>query len=162
MFNILGTQVAQATVLDLFAGTGAFGLEAFSRNARFVVFIDNNRLALQLIKKNVLLCLSGYSGDGEMRIIQRDLTRDLPLNTLPEETQSGFDLIFADPPYDKNISLSVLELVNNSSLLTQNGLLIVEERKNVKLPSALSTLEQVDRRVYGEAAFCFYRVNSVA
>lgn len=157
LFNILGPRVAHATVLDLFAGTGAFGLEAFSRNARFVVFIDNNRLALQLIKRNVLLCLTGYSGDGEIRVIQHDLIRDLPLNKLPVETNSGFDLIFADPPYDKNISFAVLELVNNSSLLTKNGLLIVEERQNVELPLALSTLEQIDRRVYGEAAFCFYR-----
>ncbi len=157
LFNILGPRIEQATVLDLFAGTGAFGLEAFSRNARFVVFIDNNRLALQLIKKNVLLCLNGYSGDGGMRVIQHDLSRDLPFNKLPVETHSGFDLIFADPPYDRNISTAALELVNNSSLLRQNGLLIVEERQNVELPSFLSTLEQIDRRVYGEAAFCFYR-----
>jgi 16S rRNA (guanine966-N2)-methyltransferase len=162
LFNILGTRVAKATVLDLFAGTGAFGLEAFSRNARFVVFIDNNRLALQLIKKNVLLCLTGYSGDCGIRVIQHDLTRDLPLNKLPVETHSGFDLIFADPPYDKNISQVVLELVDNSSLLMQNGLLIVEERQSVELPSSLSTLEQIDRRVYGEAAFCFYRSSSYA
>ena len=59
LFNILGNKVRQATVLDLFAGTGALGLEAFSRSAQFVVFIDNNTLALQLIKKNILLCLTG-------------------------------------------------------------------------------------------------------
>lgn len=157
LFNILGKRVAQATVLDLFAGTGALGLEAFSRNAQFVVFIDNDRLALQLIKKNILLCLTGYSGNREMRVIKHDLTRNLPQNKLPDETQSGFDLIFADPPYSQNISFSILEFVNNSSLLTQNGLLIVEERNNVKLPSSLSTLELIDRRVYGETAFCFYK-----
>jgi 16S rRNA (guanine966-N2)-methyltransferase len=162
LFNILGKRVVHATVLDLFAGTGALGLEAFSRNARFVVFIDNNRLALQLIKKNILLCLTGYSEDRGIRVVNHDLTKSLPLNKLPKETHSGFDLIFADPPYAKNISLPVLEFVNNSSLLTQNGLLIVEERHNVELPSSLSTLERIDRRVYGETAFCFYRSSSAA
>jgi len=157
LFNILGNQVAGATVLDLFAGTGAFGLEAFSRNAHFVVFIDNNRLALQLIKKNIHLCFSKYSGERQMRIVQHDLTKIIPQNKLPKETHSGFDLIFADPPYSQNISLSVLEFINNSSLLTENGLLIVEEKHTVALPMSLSTLEQIDRRVYGETAFCFYR-----
>ena len=161
LFNILGKRVAQATVLDLFAGTGALGLEAFSRNARFVVFIDNNQLALQLIKKNVLLCLNGYSGDAGLRVLKHDLTKSLPLNKLPEETHSGFDLIFADPPYAQNMSFSVLEFVNNSSLLTQNGLLIVEERHNVELPSSLSSLERIDKRVYGETVFCFYRSSCV-
>jgi len=156
LFNILGKRVTQATVLDLFAGTGAFGLEAFSRGAHFVVFIDNNHLALQLIKKNILLCLNDYSGNREMRVVKHDLTRNIPQKKLPAETFSGFDLIFADPPYSQDISFSILEFVNNSSLLTQNGLLIVEERHNVKLPSSLSTLKLIDRRVYGETAFCFY------
>lgn len=157
LFNILGPKVRQAKVLDLFAGTGALGLEAFSRSAQFVVFIDNNALALQLIKKNILLCLTGYKGEGELRVIQHDLTINIPPNKLPEETRSGFDLIFADPPYAQDISFSILEFVNNSSLLDQNGLLIVEERRTVELPVSLTTLERTDRRVYGEAAFSFYR-----
>ncbi len=162
LFNILGKRVEHSTVLDLFAGTGAIGLEAFSRNARFVVFIDNSRLALQLIKKNVLLCLTGYSGDCEMRVISHDLSKNIPLSKLPKETHSGFDFIFADPPYAQNMSLSVLEFVNNSSLLTQSGLLIVEEKHNVELPLTLSTLKRIDRRIYGETAFCFYSPSSVA
>lgn len=157
LFNILGDKVRQAKVLDLFAGTGALGLEAFSRNAQFVVFIDNNALALQLIKKNILLCLTGYKGEGELRVVQHDLTKNIPPNKLPKETRSGFDLIFADPPYAQDISFSILEFVNNSSLLAQNGLLIVEERRTVELPASLTKLERTDRRVYGEAAFSFYR-----
>ena len=157
LFNILGNRIVDATVLDLFAGTGALGLEAFSRKARFIVFIDNNRLALQLIKKNILLCLTGYTGDCGIRVVQHDLTKSIPKNKLPPETHQGFDIIFADPPYAQNISFSVLEFINNSSLLTQNGLLIVEEKHTVELPSTLATLELIDRRVYGETAFCFYR-----
>ncbi len=157
LFNILGDKVRQAKVLDLFAGTGALGLEAFSRSAQFVVFVDNNSLALQLIKKNILLCLTGYKGKCELRAVQHDLTKNIPPGKLPEEIRSGFDLIFADPPYAQNISFSILEFVNNSSLLAQNGLLIVEERRTVELPTFLANLEQTDRRIYGEAAFSFYR-----
>ena len=157
LFNILGKQIEQAKVLDLFAGTGALGLEAFSRHAQFVVFIDNNSLALELIKKNVRLCLTGYSGDCEIRVISHDLSRSFPFSQLPKQIQSGFDIIFADPPYSRSMSLSVLEFLNNSSLLTQDGLLIVEERYNVDLPASLSRLEQIDKRVYGETAFFFYK-----
>ena len=157
LFNIIGTQIVNATVLDLFAGTGALGLEAFSRSAQFVVFIDNNRLALQLIKKNILHCLTGYTGNCQMRVVQHDLSRNLPPCKLPEETRSGFDVIFADPPYAQDISSSILKFINNSSLLTQNGLLIMEERHNVQLPASLSALDCIDRRIYGETAFCFYK-----
>lgn len=162
LFNILGNRIVDATVLDLFAGTGALGLEAFSRNARFIVFIDNNRLALQLIKKNILRCLTGYKGDCDIRVVQHDLTKSLPEKKLPQETHQGFDLIFADPPYAQNISFSVLEFINNSSLLKKNGLLILEENHTVELPSSLATLELIDRRVYGETAFCFYRSSAAA
>ena len=156
LFSILGERVRNARVLDLFAGTGALGLEAFSRKAALVVFVDNNRLALDLIKKNVLLCLSGYTGSGELRIIPHDLSKGLPLKKLPPEAVSGFNLIFADPPYAKNISLSVLDSLNKSNLLTEDGMLIMEERFDITLPSQLSQLRLVDRRVYGENAFWLY------
>jgi len=156
LFSILGDAVQNAKVLDLFAGTGALGLEAFSRNADFVVFVDNGRLALDLIKKNILLCLSGYTGTCELRVIQHDLNKGLPLKKLPPETSSGFDLIFADPPYAKNVSLSVLDSINKSNLLTENGMLILEERSDIALPSQLSQLRLIDKRVYGECAFWLY------
>ena len=160
LFNILGNTVRRAMVLDLFAGTGALGLEAFSRDAQFVVFIDNNELALQLIKQNILCCLKGYRGHCELRVVQHDLTKILLPSKLPEETHSGFDLIFADPPYARDFSFSVLEFVNNSSLLAQNGLLIVEEKSTIELPVSLANLERIDRRVYGKAAFSLYRNSS--
>lgn len=156
LFSILGERVNNARVLDLFAGTGALGLEAFSRKAALVVFVDNDRLALDLIKKNVLLCLSGYTGTGELRVIPHDLSKGLPLKKLLPETASGFNLIFADPPYAKNISLSVLDSLNKSNLLTGDGMLVMEERFDVTLPSQLSQLRLVDRRVYGENAFWLY------
>jgi 16S rRNA (guanine966-N2)-methyltransferase len=158
LFSILGGAVQHARVLDLFAGTGALGLEAFSRNADFVVFVDNSRLALELIKKNILLCLSGYTGSCELRVIQHDLSKGLPIKKMPPETAAGFNLVFADPPYAKNISLSVLDSINNSDLLAANGMLVMEERFDIVLPPQLSRLKLVDKRVYGECAFWFYTV----
>lgn len=156
LFSILGDRVRGARVLDLFAGTGALGLEAFSRGAAMVVLVDNSRLALELIGKNVQLCLGKAPGAGELRVIRHDLSKGLPLKKLPPETAAGFNLIFADPPYAKNISLSILDFINNSELLTEDGLLVMEERFDVTLPPALSRLKLVDRRAYGENAFWLY------
>ncbi len=157
LFNILGTSIQGAKVLDLFAGTGALGLEAFSRHAAFVVFVDNSPLALELMKKNINLCLRGYTGDCEIRVIRHDLTKNLPLGKLPPETRSGFDIILADPPYAKGISSAVLHLIDNNHLLAENGLLIVEERFNITLPNQLSRLCLIDKRVYGETGFWLYK-----
>ena len=156
LFSILGKSVQGAKVLDLFAGTGAMGLEAFSRDAETVVFIDNSRLALDLIKKNIALCLSGYKNACQLRVIDHDLTKGIPLVHFPPETQTGLDLIFADPPYGKDISLSVLDSINKSNLLAENGMLIIEERFNISLPNKLSHLCLIDKRVYGENGFWLY------
>lgn len=157
LFSILGNAVHGAKVLDLYAGTGAMGLEAFSRGADFVVFVDNNRLALDLIRKNIELCRRGYTGQCEMRVIKHDLTKGLPRLSYPPETDRGFDIIFADPPYGKNLSLSVLNTVNENTLLGENGMLIIEERYNISLPDALTQLSLIDKRVYGENGFWLYQ-----
>ena len=157
LFNILGKHVTDANVLDLFAGTGALGLESFSRNANCVVFVDNNRLAIKLIQKNIAICLKGLSGKNDFRIIKQDLIKGAPLKRLCKEYPHGFDLIFIDPPYSKNISSATLKALNKSSLLTHNGLLIVEERYNVDLPSDFSHLILTDKRLYGETAFWIYQ-----
>ena len=157
LFSILGKSIQGAKVLDLFAGTGAMGLEAFSRNADFVVFIDKNRLALDLIKKNIGLCLSGYSGSCGLRVIQHDLTKGLPpLHCIPK-TEAGFDLIFADPPYGKNFSQSLLNAIAEINLLAENGRLIIEERFDISLPNTSAQLNLIDKRVYGETGFWLYK-----
>ena len=159
LFSILAERVSQAAVLDLFAGTGAFGLEAFSRGAAAVFFVDNNPLAIELIKKNVLRCMAEYQGNCQIRVLCHDLLRSLPLKTLAPLGQGTFDLIFADPPYTREISPAIVNTIGNSGLLSPTGLLVVEERHNVELPEVPSGLRLIDRRIYGEAAFWFYRFN---
>jgi 16S rRNA (guanine966-N2)-methyltransferase len=150
--------VQQATVLDLFAGTGALGLEALSRGAETVIFIDNSKIALEILKKNILLCHSCRSAHCEIRVIRHDLARNLPINRFPKQLAAEFDLIFADPPYSKNYSLPLLKSLNKSSLLSENGLLIVEERSNIALPAGFSNLILADKRSYGEGTFWFYEI----
>lgn len=156
LFSILGHRLQQANVLDLFAGTGAVGLEAFSRNANCVVFIENSTTALNILKKNILLCHTGYSGNCQVRVIKHDLSLSLPMDQFPKQSRSEFDLIFADPPYSKNLSITILNLLNRGRLLSKNGMLVIEERYNVDLPDIFSNITLVDKRTYGESSFWFY------
>ncbi len=157
LFNILGKAVEGAKVLDLFAGTGAMGLEAFSRNAELVIFVDNSPLALHLIKRNITHCLANYTGNCQIKVINHDLSQNLPLRSFPPETEKGYDLIFADPPYGKDMSLSVLDLIDRSSILACSGTLIIEERVTTTLPDKLPHLCLIDKRNYGECGFWLYQ-----
>lgn len=157
LFNIIGNRINGAMVLDLFAGTGAFGLEAFSRNARYVIFMDSSQLALKILKKNITLCLQNSSTQGELRVVKKDLSKPVVLKTLPQECGLGFDIIFADPPYERDLSLTTLTYINDNFLLTKDGLLVVEERSKVVLPDKLSNLQKIDQRSYGEIGFNFYQ-----
>ncbi len=148
-------------MLDLYAGTGAVGLEAFSRGAKSVFFVEKNRTALQILQQNISLCLGNKGNVSTMSVIRHDLTRSLPTGKLSSLHPRGFDIIFSDPPYSTNYSLKSLVMLDKSSLLSNNGLLIVEERFNVNLPTELSFLRLFDRRVYGEASFWFYKPNLV-
>lgn len=159
LFNILGNRVQDATVLDLFAGTGAFGLEAYSRLAKRIVFIDNSILAIRLIQKNIEHCATSPHDIKRLSIVKHNLLHGIPTKKLAGETKTGIDLIFADPPYVKNISLAVLGFLSKSTIVASNSLVIIEERHTVKLPEQVERLVLTDQRRYGEAAFWFYQID---
>lgn len=149
----------QAAVLDLFAGTGALGLEACSRGAGSVTFVDNSRLALELIRKNIEACFPSAAmlpAAPRLTIIHHDLRRGLPLHLLRKKQLSPFDLVFLDPPYSQGLCQQVLQDWDNHNLLAVGGLLVAEERAKEKLTLRFSTLELVDNRVYGETAFWIF------
>jgi 16S rRNA (guanine(966)-N(2))-methyltransferase RsmD len=152
-------RIDDADVLDLYAGTGAVGLEAFSRGAKNVFFVDNNRMALQILQKNIAL-FPGDNPDGsQLTVVRHDLARSLPAEKIFSRISKKFDIIFSDPPYSNNYSLKTLLMLDKSNLLSNNGLLIAEERFNVNLPAEFTTLRLTDRRVYGETSFWFYKPN---
>ena len=165
MFNILGRRTEEAVVLDLYAGTGAFGLEAFSRSARRVLFVDNNRLALNLIARNIRACAeTEESTPGEspavvhprLSLIQHDLRRGLPLRQFQQKGFSLFNLIFLDPPYSQGLCQRTLQDLDHSHVLADEGLLIAEERADEMLDDSFATFKLSDRRVYGDTAFWIF------
>ena len=154
IFSLLGDRTAGSLVLDLFAGTGALGIEALSRHARFGCFVDRSRPALRLIATNLHHCLP----DAAHRLIQQDLSRPASLSRisrlLPANTL--FDLIFLDPPYQKNLAEKTLVMVDNATILSTTGTVIVEEQADQSLPASLQHLQLHDHRRYGETGIWIY------
>ncbi len=136
--------LAGARVLDLFAGSGALGLEALSRGAAEAVFVDNDRQALAAIARNVAAL--GF-GD-RARIVRRDLARGRLLPAGP------FDLVFCDPPYGRGLAGRTARMVATTGLLAPEGLLVVEERAGVEVAVA-APLALFDQRRYGDTCFWF-------
>lgn len=171
LFSIIGSKITGAIVLDLFAGSGAIGIEALSRGARQVCFVDSHPLALDLIKQNIRLCMDAFAnlpswfqkGDTPPNqpsalTIKHDLRRGLPFFSKKILPQGNFDLIFLDPPYSQGLSSSLLQLLDTSPLLHSQTLLVIEERAHEDLPEHLSRLNLTSRRKYGEAQFWFYQL----
>ncbi|HEY6874075.1 MAG TPA: 16S rRNA (guanine(966)-N(2))-methyltransferase RsmD [Geobacteraceae bacterium] len=157
LFNILAVQtgnLAGLKVLDVFAGTGNLGIEALSRGAAEAVFIDENREAASLVKKN--LELTGLDGKG--RVLQKEALAALKMlgtGTTP------FGLVFLDPPYRKGLAGQVMEFLAGSALIDENTVVVAETAAREDLPEAFGRLRQFDRRVYGDTAIAFYmRENS--
>ena len=141
-------------MLDLFAGTGALGLEALSRGAESAVFVDKGRSAVGLIGKNIQLC-----GFWEKSVVlQRDLTRSLSFLQQPHATAAGgFSLVFIDPPYKTMLAETIILELGKREIVSPGGLLVAESRSSGQLPAEISPFSLVDKRVYGEAGFWFYR-----
>jgi len=173
LFNIIADLVPGAMVLDLFAGTGALGIEALSRGAKNVCFVDFHPQALDLISRNIQICMNALSQDPDahdaetnrihpdmsslVTLIKHDLRRGLPFFSKKLQSPPGYDLIFLDPPYSQGLAIQLLRALDTSSLLRQHTLLIVEERAKETLPEQLTRLTLMDQRKYGEAGFWFYQ-----
>lgn len=150
VFNILmhayGDPIEGARVLDLFAGTGALGIEAVSRGATFTLFVDNGAESRALLRNNVeALGLGGVT-----KVYRRDAT-DLG----PAHPVEPFDLVFLDPPYGMGLAEKALASLRDG-WLTPEALLVVEESKAaaVAAPDGFSELE---RRAYDDTEFVFLR-----
>ena len=152
VFNILAhgydDAVAGARVLDLFAGTGAMGLEALSRGAAFALFVDDGAAARGLIRENV----EALGAGGQSRLFRRDATRMGPAG--PNEP---FSLVFCDPPYGQGLAERALALLRSGRLAQrEDALVVVEEAQgtDVTLPTGFS---EIERRSYGETTLLFAR-----
>ncbi len=155
LFNIIAAEISGSSVLDLYAGTGALGLEALSRGATNVVFVDQSRQALELIQSNLIRSFS----NAEAALLQLDLAQAGSIGKLKNRLPAAlhFELIFLDPPYENGLAEKTLAAIAQSDLLHENGLLIAEERKNIQLAEQYGNLQLADQRSYGETSLWFYQ-----
>lgn len=148
VFNILAEQVAAATVLDLFAGTGALGIEAASRGARRVVSIENSHAAIRTIQKNV----RHLDLKAALRIIKWDITRNLDCIRTNDPV---YDLVFMDPPYERGLVGKALDNLCASRSVKPGALLVVEHSRREELPAEKDFVEITDQRKYGKTLVSF-------
>ncbi|MCV6825885.1 MULTISPECIES: 16S rRNA (guanine(966)-N(2))-methyltransferase RsmD [Halocynthiibacter] len=148
LFNVLNggafeRPIENANVLDLFAGTGALGLEALSRGARFASFVDNGRVSQKLLRENIRLAR------------RQDQTRVLKCeaSSLPE-AQEPCSLVFLDPPYGQDLGGAALVSAAAKGWLAEDALIVWEESKPVLAPNGF---QRIDTRKYGGTHITFLR-----
>ena len=145
IFNIISPFVDNAVSLDLFAGTGALGIEALSRGADFCCFIDNNKKALDLIKKNLALCRF----ENKSMVKKWDIARNLDcLLSIHWE----FDLVFMDPPYHQKMILPALDHLHRTLKVKNAATIVIEHALLEAIPENLSCYRIIDQRQYGKTA----------
>lgn len=141
LFNVLagayGDPVTGARVLDLFAGTGALGLEALSRGAACVRFVEDGRKAQKILSENIALLRAGE----QVKVLRRDARR------LGDLSEAPFDLVFLDPPYGKSLGEAALAAALSGGWIAPGALIVWEENTAIDVPSELHLLET---RKYGD------------
>ncbi len=145
LFNMLQFDIEGARVLDLFAGCGALGLEAHSRGAKHVVFVDDDTLSIEAVKIN---CAKMKCG-GEIYFSHYRQA----LGRLKEK----YDIVFIDPPYEKDCYYDCLSLLSGNELLAENATVVCEHPSNAALPQKVENLEKYKVKTMGKVSFSFYR-----
>lgn len=150
LFNVLGQWLEGQRVLDLYAGTGALGLESISRGAVRAVLVDSDREALGLCRANT----DGLGFGDRVEVLAQPVER--ALETLGRRGEA-FELVFADPPYAARGVETVLAGVVRHRLLAPGGTLVIEHDKREPAPASHEGLEQVDQRRFGDTLVSFFR-----
>ncbi len=158
LFDILG-KIEGLSFLDLYAGSGAVGLEAFSRGVRRVVFVENNIRCIGRIKNSVVSIgqaveseQATYKGSG-CRIIGLDISAALSMLARNKEK---FDIIFLDPPYYRDLVKKTLKMLSRCDILSPNGLIICQHFKKDNLPVRENILKLFKQARYGDTVLSFY------
>jgi len=149
VFSILGEAVVGARVLDLFAGTGALGIEALSRGAEFAVFVEDHPAALKVLRRNVQ----------HLDLEERALVLPVPvLMALKKLCRQGerFHLVFLDPPYGAGTAAAVLAALGAGDLLAPKARVVAEHSSREALPEAIGALKRQELRRYGDTQVAIY------
>ena len=150
VFNILA-DVHDKRVLDLFAGSGAYGIEALSRGAGHATFVENNSRCLAIITSNMESL--------EMPEARYDVMRSSVTSALERFAKDGekFDIIFVDPPYHKDMAKKCLIYIDYSDILSLTGLVVIEHFKSDSLETELDSLIPQKEYKYGDTVISVYR-----
>jgi len=156
VFNLLihskkiAFQLEKSNVLDLYAGTGSFGLECLSRQANYVCFIEKEKAVIEILEKNI----EKLKLKNKTKIFSNDVFTLIKKQNIFE---SQFHLIFCDPPFKNTNIEKIIELIFNRNLLQKNGIIIIHRNKNTKekLPDYFKIL---DERIYGMSKIIFGRL----
>jgi 16S rRNA (guanine966-N2)-methyltransferase len=137
-------------ILDLFSGSGSLGIEALSRGSAHCLFLDISKISQQICLKNLENC--------NLLDKSKNLVFDIS-NSKNFVSEKKFDLIFADPPYNKNYISTVFAFILRNELLNKNGLLVVEEDKKTKIIEEES-FELICKKIYGNSQVLFFQLKS--
>ena len=147
LFSIISPNLADAVFVDLFAGSGAIGIEALSRGAERCIFVDKNKKSISLIQKN--LAITKF--EKRSRVICADIKKAIKQF---EENELKANIIFLDPPYNYVDLQNIVRSILNSNILKENGLVIVEhDRSNIKWTDSFGVTKQ---KKYGDTYLTFF------
>jgi len=150
VFNIIGNLIVNAKFIDLYAGTGAVGIEALSRGAKMVFFVEPDRKRAELIKDMLKDC-----GCFERAEIIKSKAADFIKKA--ERDNSKFDIIFLDPPYHSGELERILPMLSDGELLHDEGIIIAEHLSKKKLPDEIGNFVQKKAYKYGDTMLTLYR-----
>ena len=138
--NKFSINLEGSEILDLFSGTGSFGIECLSRKSKFVTFIENYKGILPVLEKNLI----NLELINKYEIIKKDILNDFEIKNFNRK----FDVIFLDPPYKENKIIKIIESILKNKILKKNGIMIIHRHKKQKdiFPNSFSIL---DARSYG-------------
>ena len=148
LFNILGREVEDKVIIDLFAGTGNLGIEALSRGARKVIFVEKQRQAIRFIKKN----LTQLGMETRSEILPMDAIRSIDIL---QERRESFDLILMDPPYEKGLIQRTLKKLTAQNIYRKDSILIIEHTRREPLPDMMEGWDLVRQRRIGDTLISF-------
>ncbi|HTY14055.1 MAG TPA: 16S rRNA (guanine(966)-N(2))-methyltransferase RsmD [Candidatus Omnitrophota bacterium] len=151
LFNILAPVVGDSVFLDLFAGSGAVGIEALSRGARLAFFVEIDRKSVPVINEN--LANTGFTDRAEVFALPAD--RGIKFLT---KKNAKFDIIFLGAPYGSKSLYDCLKLIGDSELLAPSGVVIAEHRFKQTIDPVYGKLIQYRQQRYGDTVFTFYKV----
>ena len=151
LFNILGASVPDSYFLDVFAGTGAVGIEALSRGASRAIFVEVNKRVVQVIREN--LELTGFADRAEVYSVDA-----IKAIKILDSKNARFDIIFLGPPYDSPLLEVAIDKISQDSLLKEEGILVAEHRAKQVIGEVFGKLKKVRSNRYGDTILSFYKL----